>query len=143
MYDIYHVANYIISQCNKMELKITHDILQNLLFLVQKEFVAVFKHRCFEDNFYALETGPLNLEINRKYFSYHNRNLHTECSGFNECSCFSFSKSDKYVVDSIICEYAEDGEEKIVQEISSDKSYLEARIKSDWYHKEKIVFLFE
>ena len=135
MYDIFLVANYVISQCNKLELKITHNILQNLLFLIQKEFVAVFKHRCFEDNFYALKTGPLNLEINREYFSYYTRNLPESIH-----SDFCFSKQDQYVIDSIISDYAEYGEGKIISEICADELFLDARKRSSQSHMEIIDF---
>lgn len=135
MYDIFLVANYIISQCNKLEIKITHTILQNLLFLVQKESVTAYNHPCFAGDFYALDSGPLNLEINREYFSYHSRNLPESI-----CSDFCFSKQDQYIIDSIISEYAEYGEGKIMSEICADELFLEARKRSSQDYTEIIDF---
>lgn len=137
MYDIFYVANYIIFRCYKLELEITQDVLQNLLFLVQKEFITAYNHKCFISDFYALGTGPLNLGINREYFSYHTRNLPTPTY-----SDFYFPKQDQYVIDSIISDYAEYGPEKIKFEARSDGSYLEAKAKSSKDQKEIYVIVF-
>lgn len=69
MYKALSVADYIINYCDSHDRVITNLKLQNLLYLVQAEFlVGTFDHRpCFSDTIVAWDFGVIIPDVHYQY----------------------------------------------------------------------------
>ena len=139
MYFALDVSRYVIDYSHKKGQGVSNLKLQKLLYFIQAEFLIETGKRCFSDEIYAWDFGPVVPTVYREYVMY--GACHINCGWTKESkekterSCRIIKDKDKEIINRVIDRFADYSATQLVSLTLKERPWKEAYIP----HLQKII----
>ena len=135
-YYVKDICNYVIDYYNEKDCGVSNLKLQKLLYFIQAYFLVIKNERCFFEDIYAWDFGPVVPEAYRKYVMYGACNIYKKCSERDRIRMRMIDEDDKELINRVLDKFADYSSTQLVTLTQHQRPWMDAYIP---YCQEKIT----